>query len=114
MWKGDITKERILDALGVSKNSLLYSFAVDVAGCLVPADYDVCTDRDDLWQLHEWCSEEEFLREYAEEIDALKCGWKYYQGYVSNEDGDGASGWLTYEKLDIETPDLIIRKEAGF
>lgn len=114
-WKGDITKERILEQLGVQEGSFFYSFAKEVAQVLLPFGDEIACTVEQLRDLERYPRDDvEWREDFAREIKFLENGWKVYRGMTSNEDRESASQWLTYESIDIHTDDLIIEKEAGF
>ena len=122
-YNGDKTKEEIKDLLleffEVPKSSPLRSMVEDVAKEFVIGDIFETVDEylKDITECDSW---EEYIEEgySSTETEVLRKirdrGMKVLSGFATNEDEPVSYFICEYIEMNIDTPDIVIWKEAGY
>lgn len=107
-YKGELTSERILEAMEVSKNSPLYDIAIEMSKLFVSLGKKYT-------KITEAVEDEDFLYECPEMLEKMKEGFSICKGECSDENyGNGMELAMVNLDFDYESEDLIIKKEAGY
>ena len=100
---GELTEERLLEVIGVPEDSVLYSFAKDLAGVIVHS-------------AEKW-TREAILKDYGELWGVMPkifdSGMTCYIGDASS-DGETVEQMLCYMPFHHESDDLILDSGGGY
>lgn len=109
--KGDLTKDKLLKAFKVPKDSPMYSVAKDMIDIII-CNSKVMTTRE---LLDDYCVDDidELPIEQREVIGKAGGKFSMYCGFASSEEG-GIEGALCELDINHESDDLIFKKEGGY
>jgi hypothetical protein len=103
-----LTVDKLMELFKIPADSPLYEMNKEIAGCLLRR----------MEQTYGYDSLEDAKAErYYERSDMAvmekHAGMEMYRGHVSNEDG-GVEAMLCDATINIDTPDIFIKKEGGY
>lgn len=103
--EGPLTKEKIMKSMGVSKKSLFYQIANDLAECIFQNSKKYTKKE----YMEEMCYEEDEIGSDAKKI--FNSGMNFYCCEAANDSDDYIERVLGEVEIDYESVGLIIKKE---
>lgn len=113
--KGELTEDRVFDAMGVDENSMFSSFAREIAGTLVREAYDTIKSVEDLLYIRGYDTLSEWHEYYdgSREEKWLAEGYTLHEGSASDQE-DNAEYWICRNGIHLEADGLIVHCEGGY